>query len=448
MVAMTRRQFFATAYAATATYSQSPNRKPNFVLILADDLGYADLGFQGAKDIPTPNIDRLAQTGIVFTNAYVSHPFCSPTRAGLMTGRYQQRFGHENNPIYDRSNEIAGLPTDQVTMAQVLRDAGYATCVTGKWHLGAAPKFHPMKRGFSEMFGFLGGGHDYFKQELTGNPREYLIPIERDGKPVPEPEYLTDALSREGAAFIRRHRGHPFFLYLAYNTPHTPIQPAGHHYERVKHIADEKRRGYAAMVVALDEGVGKVLTALSENKLDENTLVVFLSDNGGPINVTASHNTPLREGKGTVYEGGIRVPFVMRWTGTLPPGQYHQPAISLDFLPTFASLAGAKAPANADGADLMPYLRGSKKGSPHPQLFWRAGGGVSYAIREGRFKLVRQGGGPEQLFDLEADISETKDISDSKPEVMKRLRAAYAAWNQHNIAPLFESPRPAAKKKG
>lgn len=445
---MHRRQFLASAFSAGASFAQSAASKPNIVLILADDLGYADLGFTGATDIPTPNLDRLAKTGIVFTNGYVSHPFCSPTRAGIMTGRYQQRFGHENNPVYDPANFTAGLPTNQTTVAQLLRSAGYVTCLTGKWHLGAADKFLPSERGFSEMFYFRGGGHDYFKQELTGSPREYLIPLERDGKPLAEPEYLTDALAREAAAYVRRHRSRPFFLYLAFNTPHTPVQTAPHHTEKVKHIADEKRRGYAAMVVALDEGVGKVMRAISESNLDDRTLIAFLSDNGGPINVTASHNTPFREGKGTVYEGGIRVPFVLRWQGKLKPGRYDRPVISLDFLPTFTAIAGAKTPPAVEGVNLMPYIQGQKSGAPHERLFWRAGGGVSYAVREGRYKLARQAGGAEQLFDLDADPAEANDISGSQPEVVKRLHAAYEQWNKDNIAPLFESPRPAAKKKG
>lgn len=442
---MQRRQFLAT-FLTTSLYAAP--RKPNIVLILADDLGYADLGFQGATDIPTPHLDRLAKSGVRFTNGYVSHPFCSPTRAGLMTGRYQQRFGHENNPKYDPKDEISGLPTNQTMLPQILKDAGYATGIVGKWHLGAAPKFHPMKRGFTETFCFLGGGHDYFQQELGGEPREYLIPILKDGVPTPEPDYLTDALSREAAAFVRRHKDHPFFLYLAYNTPHTPVQPGPKYFDRLKHISDERRRGYAAMVCALDEGVGQVMKALDETKLNEDTLVVFLSDNGGPITVTACHNTPLREAKGTVYEGGIRVPFVMRWTGRLKPGVYSQPAISLDFLPTFAALAGAKLPPHVDGVNLLPFVEGKQKGAPHERLFWRAGGGVSYAVREGRYKLVRQGGQNEQLFDLEADIGESKNISDSKPEVHKKLHAAFEEWNGQLIAPLFQSPVPARKKKG
>lgn len=445
---MNRRQFLAALTAAGAAYAQPGGRKPNIVLILADDLGYADLGFTGAADIPTPNLDQLARTGIVFTNGYVSHPFCSPTRAGILTGRYQQRFGHENNPIYDPENYTAGLPTTQTTVAQLLKAAGYSTGLVGKWHLGAASKFLPSERGFTDMFYFRGGGHDYFKQELSGNPREYLVPLERDNKPVSEPEYLTDALAREAAAFIRRRRAEPFFLYLAFNTPHTPIQTAPHHVEVVKQIADERRRGYGAMVVALDAAVGRVMRALTEHNLDDNTLIVFLSDNGGPIQVTASRNTPFRDGKGTVYEGGIRVPFLMRWHRKLKPGRYTHPVISLDLLPTFTAMAGAKTPSNVEGVNLLPYVQGRKGEPPHERLYWRAGGGVSYAVREGRFKLARQAAGPEQLFDLESDPAETNDLSAAKPDVLGKLRAAYEAWNKSNIAPIFESPRPAAKKKG
>lgn len=216
-VQMNRRTFLRTAAGAGLLRPlEGAGRRPNIIVILADDLGYADVGFTGCKDFATPHIDRLARTGVRFTSACVSHPFCSPTRAGLMTGRYQHRFGHESNPIYDPQNEVAGLPTTEITIANVLSDAGYVTGQVGKWHLGAAPKFHPLRRGFREQFGFIGGGHDYFKAE-TDNPkaREYLIPIERNGKPVSESEYLTDAFSREAEAFVRRHAQDPFFLYLA-----------------------------------------------------------------------------------------------------------------------------------------------------------------------------------------------------------------------------------------
>jgi arylsulfatase A-like enzyme len=452
--ALNRREWLAAAGASAVSRTfgapEATANRPNFVIILADDLGYADVGFQGAKDIPTPNLDALAKSGVRFANGYVSHAFCSPTRAGLMTGLYQQRFGHENNPRYDRRDDVAGLPTDQVTLPQVLKNAGYATGLVGKWHLGAHPKFHPMKRGFTEMFGFLGGGHDYFKQELTGDPREYLIPIERDGQPVAEPEYLTDALSREACRFVERRKpDESFFLYLAYNAPHTPLQVDQARLAKFGHIADEKRRAYGAMISAVDDGVGRLMKTLEQQGRDRDTLVVFLSDNGGPVSVTNCSNGPLRGAKGQVWEGGIRVPFVARWTRKLKAGStYSHPVCSIDLLPTFAGLAGGKAPGGLDGCDLMPHLLGTNKSAPHERLFWRTGGGAQYAVREGRWKLVRMGDSPPQLFDLDADAGETRDRAGEQPQVLARLDAARADWNRQLIPPLFESPRPANQKKG
>lgn len=448
---LNRREWLRRSLAAPlAAAGAAAARRPNVILILADDMGYADAGFQGCKDYPTPNLDRLARRGVRLTNGYVSHPFCSPTRAGILTGRYQQRYGHENNPVYDPKNEIAGLPVTELSLVQVLSDAGYATGLVGKWHLGAAPKFHPMRRGFREMYGFIGGGHDYFKTEMEGSPREYLIPIERDGKPEPLRKYLTDALSDEAEAFVKRHRSEPFFLYLAYNAPHTPQQVPDEYLARVAKIEDERRRKYAAMMCALDDGVGRVLRAVESNKLERDTLIVFLSDNGGPVSVNGSSNAPLRGAKGQVFEGGIRVPFVMQWTGRLPEGKtFDHPVISLDILPTALGAAGLKPPAgrNLDGVDLMPYLTGRSPGTPHQRLFWRTGGGAAHAVREGRYKWVRTEA-REQLFDLQEDIAEAKDISASQPQVAARLKAACMSWDKELVAPIFESPRAGQAKKG
>ena len=422
--------------------------KPSVIVILADDLGYADLGFQGAKDIPTPHLDRLAREGVRSTSGYVSHPFCSPTRAGLMTGRYQQRFGHENNPRYDPKDEKLGLPLEQVTFAQVMRSAGYATGAVGKWHLGATPRLHPMKRGFDEYFGLIGGGHDYFKAGPPGETREYLIPLQRDGQPVVEEEYLTEALSREAVAFVRRHCQQHFFLYLAYNAPHTPLQVPERYLGRVAGIEDPTRRAYAAMITAVDDGVGQLLAALGELGLERRTLVFFLSDNGGPTSVTHSSNAPLRGQKGSVLEGGIRVPLVVRWTGHLPSGKvYPQPVICLDILPTAAAAGGAPLPGDRtlDGVNLLPYLRGEVQSPPHEFLFWRAGSGQAYAVRHGRYKLVKTGKEPAQLFDLETDIGESKDLAAAEPERAAALAQKYAEWNAGLVPPLWENPRPAAK---
>jgi arylsulfatase A-like enzyme len=448
---MHRRTFLKTAAAAgLAGPLPAAARRPNIIVILADDLGFADVGFQGCKDFSTPYIDRLAQAGVRFTSACVSHPFCSPTRAGLMTGRYQHRFGHENNPIYNPQDNVAGLPLSEITIANILSDAGYATGQIGKWHLGAAPQFHPLKRGFKEQFGFLGGGHDYFKAE-TDNPnaREYLIPIERNGKPVVETEYLTDAFSREACSFVRRHDKDPFFLYLAYNSPHTPLQAPKEYLERVSNIEDPIRRSYAAMICAMDDGIGRLAATLEVLKLENDTLIFFLSDNGGPTSVTHADNHPFRGAKGEVYDGGIHVPFVMKWKGQLPAGEtYGNPIISLDIFATAAAVAGAKLPADRpiDGVNLLPHITGKASAAPHDKLYWRTGGGAAFAVRQGNWKLVKIGKRTE-LYDLEADVSESKDAAAAKPEILSRLEAARVAWNRQMVPPIFESPAPPAAKK-
>jgi arylsulfatase A-like enzyme len=450
---MDRRTFLKTVGAAAAlpmAAAPAP-RRPNIIVILADDLGFADVGFQRCKDFATPYIDRLAHAGVRFTNAYVSHPFCSPTRAGLMTGRYQHRFGHENNPKYDPNDQVAGLPTSEITIAQVLSDAGYITGQIGKWHLGAAPQFHPLKRGFKEQFGFIGGGHDYFKAE-TDNPnaREYMIPIERNGKPVAEAEYLTDAFSREACAFVRLHDKDPFFLYLAYNSPHTPLQAPKAYLDRVADIQDPTRRSYAAMICAMDDGIGRLVATIETLKLENDTLIFFLSDNGGPTQVTRADNHPYRGEKGQVYDGGIHVPFVVKWPGHLNAGEtYGSPIISLDIFSTAAALAGAKIPKDRpiDGVDLMPHLTGKGSPPPHDKLYWRTGGGKAFAVRQGNWKLVKIGNRTE-LYDLEADIGESKNQATEKPEILSRLETARVSWNHQMVPPLFQSPEPPAKVSG
>jgi arylsulfatase A-like enzyme len=440
-----RRRFVrTTAASCLAGPLLAAARKANIIVILADDLGFADVGFQGCEDFTTPHIDAIARTGLRFTNGCVSHPFCSPTRAGLMTGRYQHRFGHENNPTYDPADQVAGLPMTEVTMANVLSDAGYATGQIGKWHLGAEPRFHPLRRGFGEQFGFIGGGHDYYKVEPDpARAREYTIPIERNGKPTPESEYLTDAFSREAAAFIHRHARDPFFLYLAYNSPHTPLQAPERYLNRVRHIEDEIRRKYAAMICCMDDGIGRVMGALAEEKLDRDTLVFFLSDNGGPSQVTHAKNRPYRGVKGQVYEGGIHVPFVARWPGHLPEGEtYGSPVISLDIFPTAAAAAGAAMPADRpiDGVNLLPHITGRGASPPHDLLFWRTGGGQSFAVRKGNMKMVKIGGRTE-LYDLEADISESRDLAETRQDVLASLESSRRNWDRQMVAPRFENPQ-------
>jgi arylsulfatase A-like enzyme len=416
-------------------------RKPNVIILLADDLGYADVGFQGCKDIPTPNIDSLAREGIRCTNGYVSGPYCSPTRAGLLTGRYQQRFGHEFNP----GPATAGLPLTETTIADRLRANGYATGWVGKWHLGGVPKFHPQKRGFADAFGFLGGAHAYFAEKGA--------PIYRGTEEVTEKEYLTDAFGREAVAFIDRHKSEPFFLYLAFNAVHTPMQATDERLKKFDSIKDKTRRTYAAMTLAMDEAIGKVLAKLRDEKLDENTLIVFFSDNGGPTmrttTINGSSNAPLRGSKRTTLEGGIRVPFAFRWKGKLPEGKtYDQPLIQLDILPTALAVADVAVMPEwkLDGVNLLPYLTGKEKGAPHESLYWRLG--KQMAIRQGDWKLVRydpvadgekgKGAATEaKLYNLAQDIGEATDLAAKEPERLKKLEDAWQAWNATLAKPLW-----------
>lgn len=453
-------------------------RKPNIIVLLADDLGYGELGCQGmAKDIPTPHIDSLARNGVRFTQGYVSSPFCCPSRAGLMTGRYQTRFGHELN-VVGKSNldESIGLPLTEGTMTEHLKAAGYRTGLVGKWHLGTAGKFHPQKRGFDEFYGFLHEGHFFVPPPFNGvmsflrtnsvaggtrftngpviwsnhtggnePPYDENNPLLRGTVEVTETEYLTDAFTREAVGFITRNEKQPFFLYVSYNAVHSPMQAMPKYPDRFTHIADPQRRIFAAMLSSLDDSVGAVLAKVRELKLEEDTLIFFLSDNGGPTQELTSSNAPLRGGKGQLFEGGIRVPFLAQWKGKIPAGKlYEQPVIALDILPT--SLAAAQvAPSGGnklDGVNLLPFLRGEKQGAPHEVLFWRYGANI--AVRSGDWKLVKQLEGgklvPEfQLFNLREDPAETKPVKDEA--VSKRLQRELDGLNHQMVEALWAPGR-------
>jgi arylsulfatase A-like enzyme len=424
---------------AACSYSLAASPRPNILFIVGDDMGYADVGFQGCKDIPTPNLDSLAASGVRFTNGYVSGPYCSPTRAGLMTGRCQTRFGHEFNPSSDN-----GLPLTERTIADRLKAAGYVTGLVGKWHLGAEPRFHPQKRGFDEFYGFLGGAHDYFKS----------AGILRGTEPVTELDYTTDAFAREAVAFIERHKSEPWFLYLAFNAVHTPMEATDERLKKFPNEADEKRRTYDAMMLAMDEAIGRVRKKLAETGLEQNTLVCFISDNGGPTmpgtTINASRNNPLRGSKRTTLEGGIRVPFIVSWPSRLKPGVFTQPAIQLDLTATALAAAGVQVDQDSklEGVDLLPFLAGEKMGAPHDALCWRFG--QQMAIRFGDYKLVRYDsnadtltGGRNQpvtiakLYNLAADIGETRDLAAEMPDKVKELQSKWDAWNASNVKPLW-----------
>jgi arylsulfatase A-like enzyme len=431
--------------------------RPNILLIVADDLGYNDVGFQGCRDIPTPALDRLAASGVRCTNGYVSYPVCSPSRAGFLTGRYQQRFGHEFNPKWEPESTTMGLPLNQATIADALRGAGYTTGIVGKWHQGAHPQFHPNRRGFEEFFGFLGGGHRYLPgahsevevgagKKAAPSDAEHSSPMLRNAVTEPERGELTTRLGEEATAYITRHArdAKPWFLYLAFNAPHTPLQARDDMLKRFAHINDERRRTYAAMVATVDEAVGKVLGGLDTSGQRERTLIFFFSDNGGPMtkrNANASINSPLRGQKGDVWEGGIRVPFVVSWPGRLAAGKtYDQPVISLDVFPTALAAAGARRDARLpplDGVDLVPFLSGKNTSPPHARLLWRMDGGEAFAVREGNWKWVRTYSNPPELYDLAKDIGESKNLAPQHPEIATRLAAVAATWNRELAAPVW-----------
>ena len=448
--------------------------RPNIVVLLADDLGYGELGCQGNPQIPTPNIDSIAETGIRFTDGYVTASYCSASRAGLLTGKYQTRFGYETNPIGARNEDpTIGLPPSEVTLAQHLRDAGYTTALVGKWHLGGTAAYNPIRRGFDEFFGFMHEGHYFLPPPYHGattmlrrrtlpngdqgrwidgkliytthmghNEPAYDAdnPILRGGQPVEEHEYLTDAFTREAVDFIQRTKNRPFFLYLAYNAVHSPLQGADAYMERFSHVEDVHRRIFAAMLGNLDDSVGEVLDTLRGEGLEEDTLVFFISDNGGPTRELTSSNLPLRGGKGEVYEGGIRVPFMVQWKGTIPAGQtYRRPIISLDVYATAAAIAKAPIPKSRaiDGVNLLPYLTGQREGRPHDALFWRLN--QRTAIRQGDWKLVshrKRGTEPDwQLYNLADDVSETNNLAQSEPDKFRQLVDAWESMNAEMADP-------------
>ena len=414
--------------------------KPNILIIVGNGMGYADIGVHACKDIPTPAIDALAASGVRFTSGYVSGPYCSPTRAGLQTGRYQTRFGHEVNP----AGASGGLPLTETTLANHLKTAGYATGAVGKWHLGSQEAMHPLKRGYDEFFGFLGGAHSYFN----------AAGVMRGTEQVKELDYTTDAFGREAVAFIERHKSQPWFLYLAFNAVHTPMDATDDRLAEFPHITDKRRRTYDAMMLAMDEVIGRVQKKLTEAGLEQNTLVTFISDNGGPImpstTINGSQNTPLRGGKRTTLEGGIRVPFIVSWPGHIKPGLYEQPVIQLDLHATALAVAGVdpRPEWKLEGVNLLPFLSGKSPGVPHDALYWRFG--QQMAIRAQDFKLVRydlnadtltgqrnQGVTAPKLYNLRADIGETKDLASAMPEKLKELQTKWDAWNAANVSSLW-----------
>lgn len=460
---------------AFASLGQAADQ-PNIIVLLADDLGYGELSCQGNPEIPTPHIDSIAANGVRFTDGYVTGPNCSPSRAGFMSGRIPTRFGYENNPIGPRNEDPAiGFPASEVTIAETLQDEGYVTGIIGKWHLGGTAAYHPFRHGFEEFFGFTHEGHYFVPPPWNGvttmlrrktipgggegrwigkkkliyhtwpsNEPDYDAnnPIVRGGQPIEEHEYFTDAITREAVDFIDRHDDKPFFLYVPYNAVHSPLQGADAYMRKFAHIEDIQRRIFAAMLANMDDSVGDILNQLRKLGLEENTIVFFLSDNGGPTKELTSSNLPLRAGKGAMHEGGLRVPFMVQWKGTIPAGKvYDKPVTSLDIYATAAANAKAVAPKNIEGVDLVPYLTGIISGRPHETLFWRQGGKAG--LRHGDWKLVRMGGRKNvgnakwELYDLSNDLSEENNLAKENPERLAELVEIWETMNGEMQNPMF-----------
>ena len=411
---------------------------PNVVLLFSDDLGYGDTSLYGSKNIPTPNINALGKQGVRFSSAYVTASSCSPSRAGLMSGRYQQRFGFEFNTaggaITHRLHR--GLDPSVVTLADVLKQAGYVTGMFGKWHLGTQPQFHPQTRGFDEFYGFLAGAHSFFPAK---GPQPFHSTIMRDKSPLIEPEYLTDAIARETVNFISANQDKPFFAYVPFNAVHTPIEATKKYKDRFPNETDETKRDYYAMTSALDDAVGSIVTAIDKHGLSENTLVIFVNDNGGPIYTGVQSNGPLKLGKLFLFEGGIRVPMVFKLPGKFESGTvYDHPTTTLDLFPTICAAAGIKVPSGItlDGVDLTPFVNGRSTGTPHETLFWSNGPNI--AVRHGNWKLVKSHDN-SWLFDLASDVGETKNLADSRPEVVEQLEQLLQAWRSEVSEPAWPS---------
>ena len=407
---------------------------PNIILILADDAGYADFGFMGS-DLPTPNIDKLARSGVVFTDAHITATVCSPSRAGLITGRFQQRFGHEANI----PPPTLGMDPSEKTIGDALKLAGYATGIIGKWHLGSSLQYHPNNRGFDEFWGFLGGSRSYFynasKDDLQGQGKEIL----HNRTHVDFEGYLTDEFSLQSVRFIEEHKEEPFFLFLSYNAVHTPMHAAEADLEKFR---DHPRAKLAAMTWAMDRGVGQVLDKLEVEGLRENTLVFFLSDNGGASN-NQSSNLPLKGFKGNKFEGGQRTPFILSWPQRINGGKkYDGLTSSLDIFATSIAVAGlGKSPGKPlDGVNLIPHLSGEDGSEPHQTLFWRKE--KMAAVREGKYKLIRLEDYGYRLYNLEEDLGENKDISQTRPELLADILTSLESWERELLVPLWHESDP------
>lgn len=461
----------------------SLSNRPNIIILLADDLGKYEVSAYGAKHISTPNIDQIGAEGVVFEEAYVTAPTCAPSRAGIMTGRVQNRFGFEtqlmefyptnmieylsgkyltntgdfvmtSKPIYPKEWHVQkqGVPPTELNLAEILNAYGYKTGITGKWHLGSSNRLTPENRGFDYQYGFHGAFSWYTpKEHWSGvinhyhesfsakyqwkNGRTGEGAITENGKEIEEEQYLTFAIRDKANTFIEEHKDEPFFLYCAFSAPHVPFQAPVDYYCQYEHIEDNNKRTYYAMISALDDAIGSIHNKIKELGIEENTIIYLLSDNGGASYTGATDNGPLKGGKLMQFEGGINVPFMMKWKGKVPKGiRYKKPVSSTDIFATSVLNSGGKLPSTRtyDGVDLIPFVLNQNQAEPHEQLFWRAD--HIWALRDGKYKIILSArDGWAELYDLEKDKSETYNLKEEMPDLFETLKAKHQEWQDENL---------------
>jgi arylsulfatase A-like enzyme len=422
--------------------------KPNIIFVLSDDAGYGDFGFHNSSEMRTPNLDRFAKQSMRFEQAYVTAAVCGPSRAGILTGKYQQRFGFEENnvPGYMSASclpdDEMGLPLDQKTIADYMKTLGYRTALIGKWHQGNADRFHPLHRGFDEFYGFRGGARSYFAFDKGTKKFRLEDRIERAMGDFGESDkYLTDAFVDETISFVERNKDNPFFVFLSFNAVHAPMQAEQRDIKEFPSLTG-KRQKLAAMTLSMDRACGRLLDRLTELRLDENTIVVFTNDNGGPSDSNSSDNSPLSGTKANHLEGGIRVPFLMRWPGVTSEGAtYKHPISTFDLLPTFFSAAGGDTELleEIDGVDLRPYLVGDSTERPHQTLYWKKESRA--AIRDGDLKLLRFPDRPAELYDLASDVSEKNNLAEAHPDQVRELYRKLFEWELTLDRPRWQLKR-------
>jgi len=432
---MRRAYLLILSFICTTAFA---TEKPNILIILADDLGYADVGYHGSKEAITPNIDALANSGIFFTAGYSAAPVCGPSRAGLLTGRYQNRFGYQDNigPYGREAQQEQGTPLSIKMMGNYFQDLDYHTGMIGKWHDGDEQKFWPNNRGFDYFYGFNNGAANYFIGNKNLQQDKWGAIHRNNKKLLQVGDYLTDEFGNEAMQYIERQQASPFLLYLSFNAVHGPLQAPKHYLDKFKHISSTKRKTLLAMNYAMDLNIGKVLNKLKELKLLEKTLIFFSSDNGGKPKGNFSYNHPLRGTKGETFEGGIRVPFCLSWKGKIPAGQKSDQIVhSIDLLPTILHAANTKQKTSLfDGQNLLPYLLKQTTQLPERHLYCRLN--TNWSVRNSNWKLMSMNG-KEYLFNIKKDLSEKENLIQSFPEIAKSLNKQMLQWDQKNEAPRW-----------